>query len=136
MNLKDLTGSQLLRIKLAILEIVEKAGFQTNGLTPDIKEGKNRNWKINFVISHISFNDLDNIQSELGREMFIEVRPVSKEQVAVVIAANANDFINLLNKPIEPIPMPVINDDEQQEQELNESQEPAGSVNQEELDLK
>lgn len=105
-TLKQMKGSEVHRIVAAVLEVMEKAEFDTSvDVTlqqADTKENEPERWKMVFQKKNTTLDELNVIKVELGKNFRIAIGAKDKSALLVSIEAPANDFIVLAErKPIQ-----------------------------------
>ncbi len=108
-NLKmdGLKGSEVLRIKAAVVTVMEDAADFSATSDPDLKE-EDGIYKMSFRKRNTSLEELENVQKSLGKNFNISVASASKDEITITLSAGKNDFTHLIGKPAEkPESMPA-----------------------------
>lgn len=102
-TLNEMKGSEIHRIIAAVLEVIEKAGFETRK-DADLQESDTpESWKMAFCKRSTNLDELNGVKSELGKNFAVKVLPKDKSGVSVIIEAPTKDFVALLGKqPVQP----------------------------------
>lgn len=101
-TLKQMKGSKVHKIVAAVLEVMEKAGFETQ---MDVKlqetddAGK---WKMGFEKKNTDLNELNSIQRELGNNFAVFISPRNQTTILISIEAPTDDFIALIQSKEQP----------------------------------
>lgn len=98
-NLKidGLKGSEVLQIKAAVVKVMEDAANFSATNDPDLTE-EGGNYKMSFRKGRTSLEELEKIQSSLGKNFKINLAAASKDDITITLAASKNDFTHLIGK--------------------------------------
>jgi len=106
-TLNEMKGSEIHRIIAAVLEVIEKAGFETRK-DADLQEaGTPESWKMVFYKKNTNLDELNGVKKELGKNFAVNVQPKDKTTLSVIVEAPSGDFITLsqrkqLAQPVQP----------------------------------
>lgn len=95
-DLKQLKGSEILKIEAAVLEVMEHVGFDPEFSQMMLQEAENGKWMMVFYKKDTSLADLLAARNRLGEhfDMFLEAR--DKYSMKIIVVAEADSFITLL----------------------------------------
>lgn len=101
-TLSKMKGSKYHKIVAAVLEVMESAltepqqdvNLQESG-TPDV-------WKMVFVKSSTTLDELVKIKNQLGKNFGVEVVARDKSSISVIVMAPNSDFLLLIGEKPEP----------------------------------
>lgn len=89
-------GSEVHKMVAAVLEVMEKAQFESQ-VNVNIEESDDPSrWMMSFLKKTTSLNELEDVKNELGENFTIKVAPRDKSSVTVVLEAPSTAFIGLL----------------------------------------
>lgn len=95
-KLSELKGSEIHKIVAAVLEVMEKAGFESD-VNVTLEETKEENvWSMVFNKKSCTLAELLRVKNELGENYEITILPPKKQAVFISIQAPSQDFINKL----------------------------------------
>lgn len=95
-ELKGLKASERYRITATVLEILEKAQFETQDdtrLQESVSDGR---WKMVVRKEETNLDELDSIRKELGAKFCVNVMPKDKSMLVISIEASTEDFKALI----------------------------------------
>ena len=117
-TLKQMKGSEIHRIVAAVLEVMEKAQFDTQVdvalQLADAMDDGTENWKMVFQKKETSLDELNGIKGELGKNFSVTIGTKDKTALLVIIKAPAGDFVTLAQRKPTAIPSRTIFDNQQQ----------------------
>ena len=104
-TLKQMKASEIHRIVAAVLEVVEKAGFEPQvDVTlqlckeKEAKEEQSEKWKMAFQKENTNLDELNAVKGELGANFKVIIEAKDKTSLLISIEAPSEDFIALLQK--------------------------------------
>lgn len=116
-TLKQMKGSEIHRIVAAVLEVMEKAQFDTQVdvalQLADTKEDGAEDWKMVFQKKETSLDELNGIKGELGKNFSVTIGTKDKTALLVIIKAPAGDFVALAQRKPTAIPSRTMFDNQQ-----------------------
>ena len=101
LKLEGLTGSEVLKIKAAVGEIMEKYAGVVIVEDPDIREDPEGICQMSFKKKKTSLEELNKIQDRLGKNFSIDLDN-QKEGFVIILKAPKDDFAKLIGKTPAP----------------------------------
>lgn len=111
--LQSLKGSEKYRIIAAVLEIMEKAQFESSS-SVELKENKEKDiWEMSFVKRTTNLDELIDVKTELGDNFNIRLEAKNNSQMTICLEAPNEDFMKLIGKKTTPAKTQTIFDNQE-----------------------
>lgn len=105
-----LMGSEILKIKAAILEVMEGVGFNSQEEVGLKESSADDTWSMVFPKKSIELKELKDVNNKLGRNFTIKLEAHSKEVFDIILEAPKDEFKKLLGEKkhnTSPEPAPI-----------------------------
>ena len=100
LKLEGKSGSEILRIQAAVLEVMERAEFHPSEINTELCEAQDKNnWLMVFVKEEVSTKDIGNVIRGLGSDFRMTIKGRSKANVFVCLEAPKDSFMRLIKTP-------------------------------------
>ena len=94
--LQAMKGSEYHKIIAAVLEIMEKAQFESNANVSLSEKKDSDKWEMSFVKKSTDLDELLDIKTELGDNFNIRIEPGNNKQISICVEAPCEDFTKLI----------------------------------------
>ncbi len=98
--IKTLKGSEAYKITVAVMEIMESAGFETSYTANTLESTKKGMLTMSFYKPRTTVEELNSIQYELGEDFNITVKCKDKSFPQIVLEAPVEGFLKLIKKGV------------------------------------
>lgn len=100
LKIEGLKGSEVLKIKAAVVETMENSAGITATEDPDIKELSDGSCQMSFKKKESSLSEMNKLHEKLGKNFEVNVIWM-KDMLSIILSAPKEDFARLIGKNLE-----------------------------------
>lgn len=98
LKLNEMKRSEVLKMEIAVLEILETAQCEPQSVTNIQESGTPGKWRISYPSKKMEMTNAESVMKSLGKNFSIVCTPKGKDELTVTIEADSSAFLALLNK--------------------------------------